>query len=196
MEETPLEAGLTFAAPSKHKMNKRFVYLVIVILFLLVAFLGFKFLGSGEKADINNKPAVTTPTDVPMETQTPTPSPLPSKTPTPSPTITPTPKPTVNPVDKSTGLNRSKLSVTVKNGSGVAGAAGKAADMLKGLGYNVVSTGNADNEDFINVSIQVKAASSDFLALLKKDLASYTIGSNSADLSTSFSSDALVIIGK
>ena len=117
------------------------------------------------------------------------------KTSSPQPTLAP--KPTINPVDKSTGLNRSKLSVTVQNGSGQAGVAGKAADILKNLGYNVTSTGNADNYDFVNVSIQVKALSSEFLALLKKDLAeSYTIGSNSADLSTSFSSDALVIIGK
>lgn len=192
MEETPLEASSSFAAPGKKKINKRFIYLVIAIVILLLLFLGSKFLSTNKKQSINDVPAATSPTQIPSVTTEP-PS---SGSPTPSETLTPTPKPTINPVDKSTGLNRSKLSVTVQNGSGQAGVAGKAADILKNLGYNVVSSGNADNYDYVNVSIQVKAVSSDFLALLKKDLASYTIGSNSADLSTSFSSDALVIIGK
>lgn len=192
MEETPLEATPSFAAPGKRKINKRFIYLVIVIVVLLLLFLTSKFLGQNNTGDINDVPAVVAPTDMPEITS----EPLPTESPTPSLTPTLTPTPTINPVDKTTGLNRSKLSVTVQNGSGVAGAAGKAADILKGLGYNVSSSGNANNYDYQNVSIQVKAASSQFLALLKKDLASYTIGSNSADLSTSFSSDALVIIGK
>jgi hypothetical protein len=105
--------------------------------------------------------------------------------------------PTQNPVDPATGLDRSQLSVTVENGSGAAGVAGKGADVLKNLGYDVTSTGNADNFNYTGVTIQVKAASSDYLNLLKTDLgSSYTIGSTSADLPDSFSSDALVIIGQ
>ncbi len=192
MEETPLEASSSFAAPAKKKINKRFVYLIAAFVIIILVFFGSKLLGQNKTQDINDAPAATIPTDFPTSM----PEPTSIESPTPSPSNTPTPKPTVNPVDKSTGLNRSKLSVTVQNGSGQAGVAGKAADILKALGYNVSSTGNADNYDFVNVSIQVKAAESEFLALLKKDLASYTIGSNSADLSTSFSSDALVIIGK
>lgn len=192
MEETPLEASSSFAAPGKKKINKRFIYLIIAVIILFLIFLGSRFLGQNKKQSINDVPALTSPTEMPTATI----EPSPSGSPTPSPTTMPIPTPTINPVDKSTGLNRSKLSVTVQNGSGVAGAAGKATDILKGLGYNVVSSGNADNYDYLNVSIQVKAASSSFLALLKKDLSSYTIGSNSADLSTGFSSDALVIIGK
>ncbi len=192
MEETPLEAAQSFAAPGKRKINKRFVYLIAALVIIILVFFGSRFLGQNNKQSINDVPAVTTPTDFP--TSTPEPTSVESPTPTLTPTLTPTP--TINPIDKSTGLNRSKLSVTIQNGSGQAGVAGKAADILKNLGYNVVSSGNADNYDFSDVSIQVKALSSDFLALLKKDLASYTIGSNSADLSTSFSSDALVIIGK
>lgn len=193
MEETPLEATSTFAAPGKRKINKRFVYLVVAIIVILLLFFGYKIFGSNKTQDINDVPAVSTPTDFPTST----PEPTSAESPTPSPTNTPTPKPTVNPVDKSTGLDRSKLSVTVQNGSGVVGAAGKAADILKNLGYDVSSTGNADNYDYVAVVIQVKSIDSDFLALLKKDLSgSYTIGSTSANLSSSFSSDALVIIGK
>lgn len=195
MEQTPLEATPSFAAPGKNKINKRFIYLSIAVIVLLLLFFGFRALTSNNNSNINEEPAVITPTDVPIETETPTP--IPSESPTPSPTSTPTPKPTGNPVDSATGLNRSNLSVTVQNGSGEAGVASKASDILKSLGYNVVLSGNADNFDYTNVSVQVKSADSAFINLLKKDLgSSYTIGSTSANLSNSFSSDALVIIGK
>src|SRR3989344_9279436 len=93
--------------------------------------------------------------------------------------------------------DRSKLSVSVKNGSGVAGAAAKASDFLKGLGYNVVSTGNADRDDYKNTKIQVKEAKKEFLDILKGDLSkNYTIGETSSDLPDSSTEDALIIIGK
>ncbi|MEK7517575.1 MAG: LytR C-terminal domain-containing protein, partial [Patescibacteria group bacterium] len=93
--------------------------------------------------------------------------------------------------------NRSKLSVSIMNGSGETGAATKASDFLKGLGYNVVSVGNADREDYQNTKIQVKSNKSEFLSLLKNDLSkNYTIGETSSDLPESSPEDALVIIGK
>ena len=191
MEESPLEA-IPALGPQKKVVNKRFVYLILTILILLVAFFSYRIFGAKEKGTISQNPAITTP--VPTET-------LPTETPTPTLvpniTTTPTPVPTLNPVDPATGLDRSKLSVIVQNGSGEAGVAGKAESVLKNLGYDVVSTGNADNFNYVNAVIQVKPASSDFLSLLKTDLGlSYTIGSNSADLPDSFSSSALVIIGK
>lgn len=190
MEETPLEAAPTFTPP-KRKINKRFVYLITFILAILLIFFGFKILGSNKKAPIRKLAVATSPS------QTPTNVPSPSNSPTPIPTNSPTPTPTVNPVDSATGLDRSKLSVTVQNGSGEQGAAGKAETVLKNLGYDVIATGNADNFNYSGAVIQVKDFDSDYLSLLAKDLGfSYTIGSTSADLSDSFSSDALVIIGK
>lgn len=102
----------------------------------------------------------------------------------------------VSPIDKS-GLDRSKLSVAVKNGSGTEGAAGKGTTILKGFGYNVVSTGNADNYNYQGVTIKVKKENSNFLNLLKKDLTKdYAVTSSSSDLSSDSSTDALIIIGK
>ncbi len=102
----------------------------------------------------------------------------------------------VSPVDKS-GLDRSKLSVIVQNGSGTEGVAGKAADVLKELGYNVASTGNADNYNYTGVTVKVKKEKSNFLDLLKKDLSKdYTIKSSSSDLSSDSPTDALIIVGK
>lgn len=102
----------------------------------------------------------------------------------------------VSPVDKS-GLDRSKLSIVVKNGSGAEGVAGKAAKILQDLGYNVVSTGNADNYNYQGVTIKVKKSESNFINLLKQDLSKdYAINSSSSDLSPDSSSAALIIIGK
>jgi len=190
MEEAPLESVPTFSQP-KRKINKKFIYLALAV-FALLIFFTFKILGSTNES-VNDKPQVLTPTVFPTEISIPSPS----DSPTPSSTNTPTPKPTINPVDTQSGLDRSELSVTVQNGSGEAGAASKGSDTLKNLGYNVVGTGNADNFEYQNVSIQVKSAKTDYLNLLKKDLGfTYTVGSASSNLSNSFSSNALVIIGK
>ena len=176
MEETPLEAIPSFAQ-GKRKINRRFIYLVLGVAALALIFFSFKILGGKNKGEISNNAAV-------MDL-------------TATPTQTPAPSPTSNPIDSTTGLDRSKLSVIVENGSGEAGIAGKAEVTLQNLGYDVISTGNADNFNYSNVTIQVKAFDSDYLALLQKDLGfDYTIGSASADLSDGFSSDALVIIGK
>lgn len=102
----------------------------------------------------------------------------------------------VSPIDKS-GLDRSKLSIIVENGSGIEGTAGKGAAILKDLGYNVISTGNADNYKYEGITIEVKSDKEDFLNLLKKDLAKdYTIKSSSSDLPDSSTSDCVIIIGK
>lgn len=124
-----------------------------------------------------------------------------SSSPTPEATSIP---PTINPVDKTTGLNRSKLSVAVQNGSGETGAASKVSEVLKEFGYEVVSIGNADSFTYENMVIDIKQDKSSYLPLLKKDLEiTYTIGSTSATLSSSSSADAasaafdaVVIVGK
>lgn len=198
MEETPLETSPQFAAPAqKRKINKRFIYLIAVIVILLLLFMVYK-LGFSKKSDINqNIPLTPAPTEIQTENQIPTNTPTPDITEAPVPTNTPTPKPTGNPIDKTTGLDRSKLSVTVENGSGAAGVAATGKDFLNGLGYDVTSTSNADNFDYTGVTIQVKSSASDYLALLKKDLSTkYTVGDTSSDLSASISADAVVIIGK
>lgn len=172
------------------KRPKGFIYLIGFVLLVGVLIFGTtRFLGS--------KTASPTPTPTPTESEFPTDTPTPEVSPTPEKSPTPTPKPTINPVDKTTGLDRSELSVEVQNGSGEVGVASKGSEVLKSFGYHVVSIGNADNFNYENAVIQVKEAQSKYLSLLKKDLAvTYTVGSASADLSASASADALVIIGK
>ncbi len=202
MEENQFqEIPQTFApGRSKKPLPKKTVVLIAIIVLIILAFLFTKLSGKSTQQSTSTASATPFATEAPIESgpaEAPTPSPSEKPTPTPTPTPTPKPTPSANPVDKATGLDRSKLNVLIQNGSGAPGVAGKASDYLKGLGYNVISTGNADNNNYTNVFIQVKASKSDYLALLKKDLGfNYTIGTNSADLSDSSSEDALVIIGK
>ena len=200
MEENQnFETPTQFAPAPKRKINKRFIYLIGLVIFLFVAFLGYSFLGSQTSTNNQNASQTPTPTEFIIPTDTPTPSVEAEKTPTPTekPTDTPTPRPTQNPLDSATGLDRSNLKVTVQNGSGEAGVAKKGVDLLVSLGYDVASPQNADKEDYTAVTIQVKAASSKYLTLLRNDLSKeYTVSSSSSDLADSFSTDALVIIGK
>ena len=94
-------------------------------------------------------------------------------------------------------LDRKKITITVENGSGIEGTAGKAADFLKGKGYNVASTANADNYKYIGATIKVKSSTSAYLNILKKDLSEkYIVNDTSSDLSQDSAADALIIIGK
>lgn len=181
------------------KKPKRLIFWIVIIIVIgILAVMGFRFFGGKDQKSDSDK-ITPTPTEFIIPTDTPAPVISEEPTPTSKPENTPVPtsKPAGNPIDKTTGLNRSKLSIVVQNGSGTAGVAGKAADFLKSLGYSVVSTGNADNFDYTNVTIQTKSSKSEFLTLLKKDLGTeYTIGASSSDLSASSSADAVVIIGK
>lgn len=198
MEEGSLQSPINqfnYSSPQAPKGSRKFLKLIIFAIILVAIIFGIQklFFGGSEET----KPVAITPT--PTEYQFPTDTPTPSISPTEEPakaTATPTAK-AVNPVDSATGLDRSTLSVEVQNGSGETGVASKGSDVLKGFGYKVIATGNADNFDYENVTIQVKSTKTNFLVLLKKDLGfSYTVGSASADLSSSSTADALVIIGK
>lgn len=195
MEDSSFQSPVNqfnYSSPPPTSKSKKFLKLAIFAIILIGLIWGVQNLFfAGKEA----KPVGITPT--PTEYQFPTDAPTPSPTvEAEKPTIIPTTK-AVNPVDAATGLDRSTLSVEVQNGSGEAGAANSASDILKSFGYKIIATANADNFDYQNTTIQVKSAKSNFLALLKRDLGfSYTIGSASADLSSSSTADALVIIGK
>ena len=172
---------------------KRYITVVVIIVVIVLILLGvFKFASNSGSKKIEITP---TPTQEVLPTDTPTPEV--SETPSPTQKPTATPKPSVNPIDKSSGLDRSKLSIHVLNGTSITGAAKKASDFLEGLGYNVVQIGNADNSDYAQTEIQIATAQNKYLDLLKKDLSvNYTIGNTSSDLSASESANVVVIVGK
>lgn len=184
---------------SRGSGNRARVILIILGIFVLVALVAYAVIATGGKGE-EELTAEPSPTEVEeMITPTPTPeeeeeeelTPTQAKSPTPSPTTT-----TSTSVDKASGLDRAELRVIIQNGGGVAGAATKASNFLRGLGYNVVSTGNADNFEYESTEISVKSTKKAYLDLLKKDLESeYTIGSATSDY-TGTTADALVIVGQ
>ncbi len=181
-------------SPIRKRLSKR-VILFGTFFIIILALLGsvFYFVTRGNSAEQVTKSITLPDNSEPEVTEE-----EPSLTPEESSAPTPTPKPTAVPT-KATQSDSQKASikVVVQNGSGEAGVGGKAADILKSAGYDVISTANADNFDYTDVTIQVKAAKKSALSLLEGDLSSdYTIGKTSADLPVDTSYDALVIIGK
>lgn len=83
--------------------------------------------------------------------------------PTPIPTPTPTPVP---------NLNKADLKFRIENGSGVAGAAGKAQTFVQGLGYSVNDIGNAVESDRPTTLIKIKTSKLAYKDLLIQDLKS------------------------
>lgn len=172
---------------------RKLLFLILILILLGAGLLaGKQFMG--------DKAVVPTPTVTPAPTLTPEP---PTATPALSPTTTPTVKgkisPTAVPTTAATGKTDAKRAITVDvlNGSGVVGAASKMAAFLKNVGYTIGTTGNADAFDYANIVVQIKKSKATFLTQLKTDLASdYTVGSTSATLAETSSSDAVVIIGK
>lgn len=188
---------------SKNTGNKKRVILIILGIIILVALVAYAAIATGGKGESEQN---LTPTLTQQSSITPTPTiaaPSPSKSlPTPKPKASPTPKATPT-TAKGTptpttvgGLERSNLKVAVQNGSGIAGAATKASNALKKIGYDVVSSGNADNFEYTDTTIQVKSTKKGYLDMLKKDLSEmYTIGSATSDY-TGTDADAIVIVGK
>lgn len=191
---------------SRNSGNRTRIILIIVGIIILVALVAFAVIATGGRGEIEQEltPTPSQPTEIPTPTSAEVLTPTSNITPTTkvSPTPTPSPKASLTPTKGTPvptiagGLDRSTLKIAVQNGSGVAGAATKASDILKNLGYDVVSSGNADNFDYTNTTIQVKSTKKAYLEILKKDLSdAYTIGSATSDY-TGTDADAIVIVGK
>lgn len=174
---------------------KRYLTAIAFVVVIVLIILGiFRFTSGGENSNTDITP---TPTEIVFPTEEPTPTEEVTGTPAPTEKPTLTPAPSVDPIDKSSGLDRSKLSVHILNGSGVTGAAKKVSDLLEGLGYNVIQIGNAQTSDYASTELQVVSGKDDFIALLKKDLSgSYTVGKTSDSPPADEKADAVVIVGK
>ena len=111
---------------------------------------------------------------------------------------TPTPEPSATPEPTEKPIDRSSITIEVLNGSGKAGAAKKAADLLEGLGYKIEGTGNADKSTYEESVLEVQdSVDEEIIALLQKDLEqNYTIASQSGTLSSTDKASVRFIIGK
>lgn len=176
-EATFFDSSAPFSAPKKKRSRKWLVFLFLILLTIL--------LGVGLYHFLKTKPGLLKQA-IPLPTPTVSVRLSPTLTPIASPSAAP--KPTID---------RSSVSVTIENGSGVAGAAGSMASALKTLRYNVVATTNAGSFTYQGVTIEVKKGQDSLLALLKQDLSkTYTITNATTTLPDSSASDAVVIVGK
>jgi hypothetical protein len=119
----------------------------------------------------------------------------------PTPTVSlPTPQPTENleiSVSPSPKLNRANLKVKILNGTGIPGAAGKAAELLEKLGWEGIKIGNADSFDYEKIVIKIKDSKKDYLEILRADLSSkYALEEKTQTLAEDDKFDAIVILGK
>lgn len=169
------------------------VIFFIVIFILLVVILGGLFLiGAFYKKPETTLPA---PKVFPIATPLPTSSVSAVLTPVLTGIISPTGGLYIQ--DKSTNLDRSKLQLSVLNGSGEKGAAREVSSYLESLGYKISKVGNADAFTYRNLTVQVKKIKSAYASLLKKDLqANPAFASVSASVSDEIASEAEVIVGK
>ena len=124
----------------------------------------------------------------------PEPTPTPSsgtivatQTPEPTPTVTPTPSPKAD-------LNL--LKVSVLNGSGKIGEAGKAKTLIEAKGFKVSNVGNAANYTFTDTVIELKETVPDeVFELIEASLAgTYSVKKGSA-LKANSQYDIVVTVG-
>lgn len=113
-----------------------------------------------------------------------------NSTTTPTPTASPTIAPTATPVP----LKKSDLKISILNGSGKPGFAGIAKTYLESLGYQNITTGNADSYDHPTTTISVKTKSS-VTDQLKADLSQKYTVTESTSSSTSTDSDVVIVLG-
>lgn len=192
MEDTAYQPPFIEGRRRRSPKKRMIISSIVVVLLLILGAIGMQFL-----AGSTNTPSSVALTPTPTTIAFPTDTPTPSASPTAALSPTVTPKQKQSSLDAKTNLDKAKMTITVQNGSGVVGAANKAAQLLKTAGYVVTGTQNADVFTYEDITISIKPAKAAYLPLLKEDLSSeYAIAASNTTLDASSSADALVIIGK
>ncbi len=109
---------------------------------------------------------------------------------------TPTPAPTVEPTPTQVAIDRSQVKIQVLNGTTTPKLAKKMADLLDGLGYISIETGNASGLDLIKTKVAVKRENQPLFDLFSKDLKDKLILTQPTSLEASSSFDLVITLGK
>jgi len=122
---------------------------------------------------VSNAPSEATPTTKPEPTSTETTSPTPTE------------------------VDLSSYSISILNGSGIPGTAGKVADLLKNAGVKKINTGNASSYDFEATSVSMKksvpeAVFEKIREVLSKD---YAVVKSEDSLEDNSTYDIIIIVG-
>ena len=165
-DEKVLNLNPKVLVPTAKKPSKKIALMIFILTFIVVSIATYYF--------FFQKTSISPPVDSD-----------PSPTPTSQPTATPTPL----------AVNSEELKVQILNGSGVAGAAGKAAQILEELGYQDIDTGNASSYDYD--STQIATDKSEIFDLLTKDLSGeYSLEEDQKKIDQDSEFDVIVTIGK
>ncbi len=185
---------------NRKRLPKRLIVFggLFLVVLLLLGSAGYFITRSNSDTLEDNSSTITLPDESNEEiSETPTPTEEISITPEKSTTPSKAPSKTPTKAASSGTANKSDIKISVQNGSGVTGAAKGASEVLTAAGFNVVSTGNADNSDYTDVTIQIKNSQKSHLAAIEDALSEdYTVADTSTDLPETTSYDVLVIIGK
>jgi len=115
------------------------------------------------------------------------------ETPTPSPSSAPLVTPTAS---ASSSINLNKYTITVYNGSGIAGEAGRAKTILTDAGFKVGSTTNAASYDYTKLIIKAKSTvEAEFINKLKITLETKYVVDTPQTLATSSADVVQVVVG-
>ena len=97
-------------------------------------------------------------------------------------------------------LDLTETSISVLNGSGIAGEAGKVKDLLSSAGFvnDNIQTGNADSYDYENISMSIKEDLSDNILTEMKNALSedYEVEVSEDYLQENSTYDVVIIVGK
>jgi LytR cell envelope-related transcriptional attenuator len=140
-EQSPFQGQPAYVEKTS-SLKKRFIIIFFVILLLIITALAALYLlGSSVKHPVQ-PPTNPVPSVIPTTTQ-PSATNAAQLTSSPSATIAPSASP-------------KSLAISVLNGSGVPGAAGKIADALTSAGFIHVTTGNAKTYTYTGITIYAK----------------------------------------
>jgi|GEM_PF-971925 len=163
------------------KMNLKLIFALTIVTALVVGFIsGGVYVYFTGLSDLDAGPLASV-----SPSSSPSTSPMTSSTPTPTPSATPVPTAML-----------ATYKVSVLNGSGQVGGAGKVKALLENAGFKVGNTGNAASYNFTNTVVQVKdTVPADVIATIKKTLSSeYSVEVGKA-LVTSSPYDIIVTVG-
>ena len=169
--DKPSEPPASIPLPSKQLSGPNPLVIIIPGIFLLGALLGgIFFYQSSVNKKINPTP---TPTNQQLEST--------------SPTATP----------QATEVDLTKYPISILNGSGIKGEAGKTQELLEKAGFKVSGVGNASNYSYTETVIQAKSTiDKEFITKLSQTLEeNYKVASKTQSLTSSSKDDVVVIVG-
>jgi len=177
--ESSFQGQPAYIEKTSHK--KRWIVIFLVVLILIIIGLGALYL-LGSSAKRTNLPTNPIPTEIMSATPTPvaTSSAQLSGTPTASP---------------SSAVKATSLTISVLNGSGTPGAAGKVASALETAGFTKVTTGNAKVYTYTGITIYAKN-NADLQLVQKAINASDASVKVTASVDNTIPTDVEVIVGK